>query len=220
MDKQRKTAGFTLLEVLMVMAIGLLIILFYAKSMSNNLHARKELTSKLGYQEASLSVRSFLRKVLLNPPANGCLNFTNIKEATIASNLMYVDDQLDSGLTSQQANQLELSRNKVAKDVIERCRTQQAPLNDCNPSDSCLHLCTRFHQQNNGSENGLLSSSHVFAEFKFEYVDSHTGQPISCVEYANSQQAAVNVYYGLYWSNGQSGETSYSKYLGYYYVGK
>ncbi|HYX38897.1 MAG TPA: type II secretion system protein, partial [Oligoflexus sp.] len=139
-------AGFSIVSVLVALALISLIAVTAGQAFINSMRARAKLATKLNFEEVNQSLLKIMKNLGRNPPSSGCFTASNIAQTMAAYPFVNLSPQVTTGLTPPQLAAVSAPRHDFVATAIQRCQTSKFIGNPTSSADSTMYFCVRFQQ--------------------------------------------------------------------------
>ncbi|HET9237744.1 MAG TPA: hypothetical protein VFO10_10860 [Oligoflexus sp.] len=212
--KKNSEAGFSMIQVLISVAVLSLAIFLYFQAQSRSQSARKIMDSSLAsgdVKEAFIAeISTMIRQI--SPATPGCLDYAaqlNARplvksfgnSALSFTNAVSAGNWISNDLDAAEKQKVQAKVNGTFAEVVKRCQTPQRPGNPNAGNDNKFYLCMNIRSDANAPKNTFLNAPLAFAEVGWTLTNLHNGNPDSCADFAAaSKSAGAQVFYTLYWA--------------------
>ncbi|MDQ3235181.1 MAG: prepilin-type N-terminal cleavage/methylation domain-containing protein [Pseudobdellovibrionaceae bacterium] len=211
--------GFSLVSVLVALALLSLIALTANQAFLNSRKARSTLSAKLNFEEVDQAVLKILKNMAKASPAS-CYTASYLANQLSAYSFINMSHQLSADLSEAQRAALQSPQHAFANEAVERCKLPRYISDTTSRSDGTLYFCFRFNRDSQHKSSSISGSPHAFAEVKVQLVDAHNGNPISCDDFRTLKHGSMQVFYTAYWSKGTSSALQYTRRNSFFHVTK
>lgn len=232
--KKHAEAGFSLIQVLISVAVLGLAIFLYFQAQSRSQQARKVLDSTLASGDVKDALVAEISAVIrqINGTTPGCLDYAAqlnarpLVKASGNSALSFTNAVAGTNWISNDlsAGEKQKVQNKVTASqaaVVKRCQTPQRPNNPNASNDNKFYLCMNIRGDADAPKNSFLNAPLAFAEVGWTLINLHNGNPNSCSEFAAAgKSAGAQVFYSIYWAVPVNGDYVIKKNADSFTLGK
>ncbi|WP_141734203.1 PulJ/GspJ family protein [Oligoflexus tunisiensis] len=220
-------AGFSLISVLIAVALISLIVMFASRALVVTKKAKVSVKAGEGYQQIIAvlddSLKTFIKtnitsaSVPCGDPASffASQSFLRLYTSNRSSALAAVPSGVNSGAWNNLFSR-ELAANSFAGSSLNRCPRVERGAN------GRFHFCLNILRDTSQPQESLLSSPLAFVEIAIQLNDLQSGNVINCAEYLdpNRSSAGASVDYILFWAHANGTELDLKKRSGSLYVNK
>ncbi len=216
-DRSRLPAseqGFSLVSVLVIMAVILTAVLIISQARFNHQATQKALNLKESYSDVNQAlITDIMSEIHSSITASApCLNVSTVKQ-----NYGGVIKPSIPSYTASNSISSSSVWPPMHQAAAQRCKIPRTPSNASNAADNRLYFCVRLGRDPTAPKDSIMNSTQAFAEVAVELIDLQTQAAISCSNYVSKKNdpkdgsAGMAVTMALYWQGQTANKVTYSQ---------
>ena len=206
--------GFSLVSVLVIMAVILTAVLIISQARFNHQSTQKALNLKQSYSDVNQAlITDIMSEIHSSIAATApCLNVS-----TVMQNYGGVIKPSIPSYTFTNSITSNTGWPPLHQSAAQRCKISRTPTNGSNATDNRLYFCVRLGQDLTAPKDSIMNSGQAFAEVAVELIDLQTQAGISCSNYVGKKNdpkdgsAGMAVTMALYWQGQTADKVTYSQ---------
>lgn len=229
-------AGFSLVQVLVAIAVMGLVISLYFQARTQTQKARKSIEATRSVTDINEAFTAELSSIIrtINSTSPGCLDLAAqltarpLAKASGTSQLNYTQTVNATPFISSQFPQAERNRlleaiqsSPLLAEPIQRCRRTVLPNNPSSTAQNDFFLCMSIKQDTDAPPQSFLGAPFAFAEVGWKLINLQTNQPMSCLDFEQAGKAAgAQVFYSLSWAVPMGDQYNFKQHIHSFTIGK
>lgn len=212
-------SGFSILQVLVGVALLGTVTALFSSGLLNNVRARKQIESSGNFSSIEQAFANELATILNSMSPTDCLTTSMIANRPFGADLgggalRYVT-QLGSKVDPAQAAGVgdAMTPGSETGKAKDRCKNPvfipKASATDANKNR--IYFCMEFDKTSSAADGSIASADHAFAEVAFYMKNSTNNQKASCNAFITDRRVGAQAFYTLYWSTTTDGKKIYKK---------